>query len=737
MKLLLLKGYNNYQNRWLKKETSIDAYKNASTEYYDYTTDINFNINDGINTQVTVNLTDNFKKDFMADYVVVYEDNTIKNRWFVLEQVWNRKDQYILTLKRDVLADFHENYKTAPMLIERGYPTTLKNSTELYNGEGVSYSQIKTHQIELGHPELQWIVIYLNKYRTGYQKQDLCVGFGITDDEKREYGNAAFFETVKADSTSQEGWMTYDANYVWIKNATDKFGKKIDNGIDINPSNITDMPEAISTLEPNRGITSDNNYDIIVLPYSKYDGALININYNEQEHYGDISTSTFTPKQIYDAALSIVKTLGADVYDVQLCPFPPGSLYKYPDFYVYPIVNITYEEWDIGKEFPIIDVSIATPPGGTGFYSFEPLEIIKERLNFELHYDDDSNSTLTYKFVSSFYFDTSTLDSRHIGYYAYSSNCKYRQTITYPYSRNNIQNQKIDSECRFLRLCSPNGKAMWEYNITRNGNTSNTETFEILATFKPKAPMFFIRPIEFGGLYKQTYLDDQRGLVDTSSYSLDIVNDSWISYVEQNSNFQTIFNRQIETIELQNKYQKQSDVVGAIGGVAGGVAGGAASGAAAGSIIPGVGTAAGAVVGGLIGGIASAFAGGYDVSINEKLREEQLSLTKDLHYMNLAQIKARPDTLAKVSNVDINSHLCPYIEIYSASEDEIDYLKDLLRYKGYSIQRISTFKKHMDNSGTTAPFISGRLIECPTLQEDAHIYADLNKELQTGVRVFL
>ena len=137
-------------------------------------------------------------------------------------------------------------------------------------------------------------------------------------------------------------------------------------------------------------------------------------------------------------------------------------------------------------------------------------------------------------------------------------------------------------------------------------------------------------------------------------------------------------------------------------------------------------------------GLTSGVAGAIDASMNQKLMQENIDLTKDMHYKNLAQIKARPDTLTKVTNLDIDSHLVPYIEIYSASDDEINYLKNLLKYRGYTINRINTFSEQYFNAfvdGAESVFISGRLIECTDLNEDAHTFSELNNELMTGVRV--
>lgn len=53
MTILLLKGYNNYFNRIKKSESSISAYKTASTSYLEYA-NVNFDSQDGILTSLVV-----------------------------------------------------------------------------------------------------------------------------------------------------------------------------------------------------------------------------------------------------------------------------------------------------------------------------------------------------------------------------------------------------------------------------------------------------------------------------------------------------------------------------------------------------------------------------------------------------------------------------------------------------------------------------------------------------------
>lgn len=53
MNILLLRGFNNYFNRIVKKYTALADYKSHSASYLDFT-GINFNPNDGVATELII-----------------------------------------------------------------------------------------------------------------------------------------------------------------------------------------------------------------------------------------------------------------------------------------------------------------------------------------------------------------------------------------------------------------------------------------------------------------------------------------------------------------------------------------------------------------------------------------------------------------------------------------------------------------------------------------------------------
>ena len=196
MNLLILKGFNNYFNRKIKKYTTIEDYVGRAVDST-VVSDFNFTPGNGVMTSVTLGKgqigSDQFfdyEKTNSADYLVCYtsefihneededvEIKTIESRWFITQADRTRAGQYTLALKRDSIADKLEQILTNPCFVEKGYVKT--NSPLIFNAEGVSLNEIKNYKGE--HPEIMlkdetgipWIVMYIAKnYKTTYSDPD-------------------------------------------------------------------------------------------------------------------------------------------------------------------------------------------------------------------------------------------------------------------------------------------------------------------------------------------------------------------------------------------------------------------------------------------------------------------------------------------------------------------------------------------------------------------------------------
>lgn len=285
----------------------------------------------------------------------------------------------------------------------------------------------------------------------------------------------------------------------------------------------------------------------------------------------------------------------------------------------------------------------------------------------------------------------------------------------------NIKDYKIENETQFCRLVSPNWNGVYEFSPAKN---RGLEAINVDLELKPFNPYIHLAPqFNESGLYGKRD-GDPIGLICGGDFGLTMISDAWATYERQNKNYQNIFDRQIQNLEVQHKYARIQDIVGATVGTAQG----AASGAILGSMIGGVGAGIGAGV----GGIASALGGVADYQINEQLRSETMDYTKDLFGYQLGNVKALPDSLTKVNSFNPNNTIFPILEFYGCTDEETEALKNKIKYNGMSIGRIGALKDFINPSDET--YVKGQLILLD-IEEDSHIVNDISAEIYKGVRI--
>lgn len=137
MKLTLIKDYSNYYNRIIKRE---DYNTIITNNTYKVLEKINFITGDDIRTSQVINWTENWD----PNYLVVSADgsNDIISRWYVIDHNKTRRNQYVITLKRDLVAENYDSIITSPAYIERGVLTNTSDPS-IFNSENISTNQIK------------------------------------------------------------------------------------------------------------------------------------------------------------------------------------------------------------------------------------------------------------------------------------------------------------------------------------------------------------------------------------------------------------------------------------------------------------------------------------------------------------------------------------------------------------------------------------------------------------------
>ena len=319
-----------------------------------------------------------------------------------------------------------------------------------------------------------------------------------------------------------------------------------------------------------------------------------------------------------ELATKISTELGSNVYDVQYLPY-------------FPIRDLIRE---------------------TNAYRYIDLEEATEGVDYNLVKDQGGN-------VLQLIF--------------WSRESNFSAFIYYPISvQKTALEFKVDNETQFMRLCSPNYSGTFEFKPTMNGGVTG---FEVNCTYKPYQPYIHVNPLfSKNGLYGGDF-NDQRGLVCTGDFSMPIVNNAWTQYQINNKSYADSFNRQIEnmdtTYDITRSQQITAGIIGAMSsGVSGSVAGAKAGGPA------------GMAVGAAASGLASLAGLAQDLYYGEKMHKEATSFAKDNYGYQLQNIKALPYSLGKVSAFTINNKVFPFIEWYTATNEEREALRKKIKYDG-------------------------------------------------------
>ena len=286
-----------------------------------------------------------------------------------------------------------------------------------------------------------------------------------------------------------------------------------------------------------------------------------------------------------------------------------------------------------------------------------------------------------------------------------------------------VDDYKIENETTTYRLCSPNYNGLFEFNLAKNGGL---DWIEVNCSYKPQTPYIQLNP-NFKKLYGQNATtglsagdyNDQRGLICGGDFSLPNVSDAWANYQMQNKNYQNIFDREVQSMEISNKYQRVSDWMGLVSGTAkSGMAIGSLSNPVAGGISAGINLAT---------GIASNI-------MSDKLRDEQLNLKKDLFNYNLQNVQALPQSVSKTAAFNINSKYVPFLEKYTCTEEEKNALRDKLRWQGMTGMRTGQIQDYVWADDT---YIEAMPLRLTGLGEDTHTAQAIAQELNMGTYIFI
>lgn len=283
-----------------------------------------------------------------------------------------------------------------------------------------------------------------------------------------------------------------------------------------------------------------------------------------------------------------------------------------------------------------------------------------------------------------------------------------------------IGNKKINNQCDMYRLVSPNFNGQFEFNLAKNG-IENLQVFNVDFTYMPYNPYIHVNP-QFDGLYGQDF-NDARGLICGGDFSLARIGDAWRSYQLQNKNYQAIFDRQIQNMDVNRKYQRIEESVGAVAG--------SFQTSAQGFMV-------GGGVGAAVGGVLGLSAGLGDLALSEGKYKEQRSYAQDIHQYQLENVRALPYSLSKTTAFTFNNKIFPILEYYTCTDEEKLAVANEIANTGMTVGVIGQIQDYAFNTWSykdivSRNFVKCRLIRLEDIRDDTHLIDAISNELNKGV----
>lgn len=755
--------YNNYYNKTYKREELLESYlpyRVAVVEDCEL-----WNPGDGVSTSQVLDYEST--ANVFPDYMIAAIGNEIKSRWFILDANRLRNGQYKVSLRRDVIADNIGNLLRSPMMIERAL---LPESSDLiYNSENITVNQIKTKETPIKDSTgVPWLVGYLNR---SYAGEAFSGNMEITP--IRTYANIEEFEYhayidnwFNGYTSDESTWFTlywwksvpfgkwirsWDIKFNNIKQNSD-FKQLYELGYCNKNGTAYDFPSFASVKNAFSANTWVNDVkdvlDIKTLNDTNaligFDNAVIQIgdayykvHLKSEQHNYEQSVSRMKA----ESTANTIRDICTNVLDGTLANTAlENALYTFHSSGIRYKVELETLSTEAGFSFtipasrPILEDApydiFAIPYGtynntGDKQVAMRTVSTLMEKLNV--------GSTANLYDVQLLPFaptlSTTTTDIKNaadkvIGKIYWATESSFSKTILLD-KPIGVPNKKIDNICNKYRLVSPNYSGQFEFTAAANNGISG---FKVDCTYMPINPYIRVAPL-FGGLYGKEF-NDARGLICGGDFSLPVVNSAWVSYQQNNKNYQAVFDRQIQNLEFTNDINRKMDAINAITGTVQGTTAGAMAGSSFGPW--------GAVIGGAVGGIASGIGGAADVAINESMRQEQRNFTEDVFALNLGNIRAQPYSLSKTTAFTANNKIFPILEYYTCKEEQKNLVARQIAQYSMSVGALGELQDYISNTWSyndirARRYIKGKFIFINNVPDDWHMLAAINEEMQGGI----
>lgn len=764
--------FNNYYNRKLKRFSSLSEYQSFMV-FAETGNNLNFNPNDGVNTRITAGRQEN-PYNVVADYCIYSEDNqSITSRWFIIESSRNRGNQYKISLRRDLLADFYDSWTQSDCFVEKAI--LPDDSPFIYNQEQITTNQIKTSETQLkDQTKMAWLCCFVDKT----YKPDKDLNFNVT---------------IIPDHTStditKETWYKYTQTPAQqsLYSRIDLYTKISGSSLHAKYAGLEGSYDVVSSGSPVFGIYNSqrDNFGTWLserknqfrLSWEQYKGLYIGaddeegfetLNNLKGQIYYDTATSKYYRLDIEDDEQNLTTVITEDKAGENVYTSWNNIINSAPSAYISSSGN---GYWEVNYSLKTKKLVLSEVTQGSYTMTYPSTHLDNKDGPFDIFcipYSDNvqivcgndrftTNKQLAMSIASEIgrTFNTNCYDIQLLPYCPFMFSTTYLGNImivgdpqrftpikdsadkiqsgiffsasssgTFNINKKiTITNKKLSNQVDSYRLVSPNYSSQFEFNPARNDGVN---FFNVDYTYLPYSSYIHVNP-DFGGLYGKDY-NDARGLICQGDFSIMYLSDAWVNYQTQNKNYLEIFNREVQNLETNYKYQRMNSIFSAIAGSIG-------AGVGIGALVGG----AGGVGAGIAAGAASMGGGIADLINQQKLHNEQLDYKNDMFGYQLDNIKALPNSIAKSTAYTYNNKIFPTLEYYTCTEEEKKAVANKIAFNGMTVGIIAKPYEFIGNSWSYGDiqdkgYFKAKLIHFDDIDaDDFHIVNSLGDELNQGV----
>lgn len=710
---IYLLNYNNKLNRKVKGYDNLASYNDyiiASQLGIDKSPKDSLN-----NTFIYEDESNELTGKGRPDYCIFTNDyDQIVSRWFIIsckhKGASRGADQYEIELERDIWYDFHETLKESTILCRRGYapvdsPLILNLDSEEFPMNKIKYKEVLLKEEGVDNP-------YIYLYRT---KATSEINFSI---------NVDFGNMVESNVIEQiENLMKYDSYDTPLSFLT--FGRNNtylttpngDHQLEI--STYEQLKQVVRAIGLSENRASDGkSYATDLLMTRNGKGVTLSNTWDNSSTFASLDWSLITDEALLDFYNTYKDqyTISLKYYNYNIAltsvsgntTIESSNLVDYhTDNSIYDIYCLPYNEENLN-----IMNNIALDSAS---YELQILPYRIEKFNEELE-----DTAINYKI------GVHTLTKKiHV---CKTSKRKFRiftpdefnerETIggvteLEPYNlvTTSYKKAKTGMNAYEVRLVSPDSQAIEVINPYFNYDGQGLHlinAFDVYIKLQPFSPYIQVKPVYKG--YNGINVDDYRGLICGSGFSLAMANDQWATYQLNNKNYQQQFDREIQT-------QKINAGINMVGGIAKSVGQGAM----------------GFAMGGVAGAVVGAGAGLVDTATQLGASIYNVDTAKKEFKWNIENIQNRARTLKNIDAQNPNFKFFPYLEVFKATDEEIERYSMFLMKHGSRINAEGQFKDFIDVDNGTYNYVEGTIDEYDGDDMDAMMLAKASDELNQGI----